>query len=107
MRVEKDRVGSYPFLEHEKICLPTRTKKLVKIKVTTPARTEGYIRRVAAGPVIYLIEAIASNQDGYASLFVINSNDKNVKLIVPPVELENYESITRSFLKGEREIDKR
>ena len=65
----------FPFVHHGTICLPARTKKLVKIQLLNRKLKEGYIRRIQCGPGIFAGESLVFNDEGSATIFFINSNN--------------------------------
>ena len=81
-----------PFLNHDTIYLPSRTKTLVQITVQNPTRQAGYVPRIQTGPGIFIGECLVTNRDGKASLFAINSTAEDVQVIMPPIILEPYDS---------------
>ena len=84
-----------PFVSHDVLYLPARTKTLVKITINKPNRFSGYLPKINAGPGIFIGECLVTSNNGRASLFAINSTSENVSLILPPVELESYDSTIR------------
>ena len=84
-----------PFITHDLLYLPARTKTLVKITVNKPNCFPGYLPKINAGPGIFIGECLVTSNNGKASLFAINSTSENISLILPPVELESYDSTIR------------
>lgn len=72
--------------------LPPRTKVLISVP-TNSTRDSGYVRRINTGPDIFLGEVLASQQNGYVKLYTINTSFDHVKLTIPPVDLEEFESV--------------
>ena len=81
-----------PFLNHDTLYLPGRTKTLVQITVQNLTRQAGYVPRIQTGPGIFIRECLVTNRDGKASLFAINSMAGDVQVIMPPIILEPYDS---------------
>ena len=58
--------GQYvPLSGHYTIHLPARTKKLINIPVIDPLIKNGYLRRIEAGPGVFLGESLLSQHDGF------------------------------------------
>ena len=74
------------------IHLPDRTKKLINIPVIDPLIKNGYIRRIEAGPGVFLGESLVSH-DGFVKTYAINSNAHDIDLTLGPVELEPFHTI--------------
>ena len=81
---------SIPFINHDKVLAPARTKKLIAVKVSNPTISSGYVARIQAEPGIYLGECLVKNREGLAWMFVINTGYQDVNLIIPPIELEEF-----------------
>ena len=84
-----------PFVSHDVFYLPARTKMLVKITVNKANHFSGYLPKINAGPGIFIGECLVTSDNGKASLFAINSTSENISLILPPVELESYDSTVK------------
>ena len=82
--------GTIPFLKHDTVYLPAKTKTLVQVTVQNPARRTGYVSRINAGPVVFIGECLVTNNNKKANLFVINSTTEDLRVIIPPVILECY-----------------
>lgn len=67
MTLGEEPVTTYHFNQLEVICLPARTKILVKLKIESRTKAEGYIRHINAGLLIYFGETIVSNENGCPS----------------------------------------
>ena len=70
--------------------LPPRTRTLI----TVPAKGDnpsGYVRRLDAGPGVFIGECLASQQNGSVKLYAINTTCDHIMLTVPPIELEEFE----------------
>lgn len=61
---------------------PARSKTCVRIALKPTKQKYGYIRRVDIGPGVYLGEALVQNINGFAKLYVINSNPENLEVSV-------------------------
>ena len=88
----------FPFIYHGTICLPARTKKLVKIHLINTKLKEAYIRRIQCGPGIFAGESLVYNVEGTAKILFINSNNQQINLTLPPVELEEYSNVFPEYL---------
>lgn len=77
-----------PEISYTTICLPARTKKLVEIPLKENNLSEGYIRKLDAGPGVFLGETIVARSGGTARCFAINCTTSDVQLTLPPVDLE-------------------
>lgn len=96
------------FCNHPSFDLPPRSKKLVSIPVNNINQREGYVRRINAGPGIYLGEVLATQRDGVVQIFAINSTTEHVNITVPPVQLEDFEArppLARSARLGSPGVD--
>ena len=81
-----------PFAPHT-IRLPGRQKTLVSLPIKKTNLKTGYIRRIQAGPGIYIGESLVTPKNELVQLFVVNSNSENIELTLPPVELEDYDLV--------------
>ena len=71
--------------------LPPRTKTLIAV----PAKGDnpsGYVRRLDAGPGVFIGECLASQRNGSVKLYAINTTCDHIVLTVPPIELEEFDS---------------
>lgn len=81
--------NKFSFKENYTIDLPPRQVKRVQLCVLNSKMKEGYIRRIPAGPGILIGGCVASNSNGIAEVFAVNSTTERIKLIMPPVFLEH------------------
>ena len=86
---------SVPFVSHDLLYLPARTKILVKITFNKPNHFSAYLPKINAGPGICIGECLVTSDNGKASLFAINSTSENVSLILLLVKLESYDCTIR------------
>ena len=70
--------------------LPPRTKVLITIP-TNSTNASGYVRRIDAGPGIFVGEALVSQKNGLAKLYAINTTADHVVLTIPSIELEEFD----------------
>ena len=82
-----------PFVEHATFELQPRSRHLVKIPIKNTKLKTGYLKRVSLGEDVYLGEALVSNDNGYAQAFCINTTTKTIKVSIPAVEIEPYETL--------------
>ena len=81
---------SIPFETHTTIRLSARQKVLVTLPVKNNNLETGYIRKIQAGPGIFLGEVLVNSQNGFVKVFAINSTSEDTELTLPPVELEDF-----------------
>lgn len=77
----------YYFHNDETVTIPARTRKQIFVRVANPEIRCGYIPKLNAGSQVYLGNAVVSNRDGVAHLYVINSSDEDVELAIPTVKI--------------------
>ena len=85
------RSKKYPFEDNYSIELPPRSGTRVKLHVLNSKIKEGYIRRIPAGPGVFLGQCLASNNNGIAEVIAYNCTSVKIKLIMPPVFMEHVE----------------
>lgn len=83
----------FSFDTHISLELPPRTKKLIDLPIKNSDKQSGYIRRINAGPGVYLGEVLAKQKGGVAKVFAINSTTNHVTLTLSPVELEDFSTV--------------
>ena len=84
-----------PFVMHEPITVPPRTRAAFYVKVANKNIKDGYIPRIPVADGVYLGDAIVRNRNGRAYLHVINTTEKEQHLVVPLIELQEIEKISR------------
>ena len=84
------------FCEHTTFNLPPRTKIKIKIPVSKTEVKEGYISRINTGPGVFIGEALARQEDGFAEIFAINTTNKIISFTTPPVELLPFYALNPS-----------
>ena len=67
------------------------------VRIANPALSHGYEARVQTEPGIYIRKCLVKNKEGLAWMFVINTGYKDVNLIIPPVELEEFTGVPASI----------
>lgn len=82
------RGKKYSFEDNYSIELPPRSGKRVKLHVLNSKIKEGYIRRIPAGPGVFIGECLATNNNGIAEVIAYNCTSAKIKLIMPPVFME-------------------
>ena len=85
-----------PFVMHEPITIPPRTRAPFYVKVANKNIKEGFFPRIPVADGVYLGNAVVRNHNGRAYLYAINTSEKEQHLLVPLVELEEIETISRS-----------
>ena len=83
---------SIHFETNTTIRLSARQKVLVTFPVKNNNLETGYIRKIHAGPGIFL-EVLVNSQNGFFNVFAINSTSEDTELTLPPVELEYFNFI--------------
>lgn len=73
--------------------IPARTKLKVNIALQETDRKYGYIRKLNVGPGVHVGEALVCNKEGFAQIYVTNSNAENLEISLPKVELEGFSEI--------------
>ena len=86
------QIKSANLVPTEVIELPARTRKLITLHVNNYSPKEGYLRKIDAGTGIFLGENLVKSEKGIVKIFAINSNLHDIKLTIPPVELEEFET---------------
>ncbi|KAJ8684713.1 hypothetical protein QAD02_020506 [Eretmocerus hayati] len=79
-----------PTFNHVSVHLPPRTKKLCYLRVNDSNQQSGYVVRLETGPGIFAGECLVTNKNGMASLFIINTTEKEISLTIPPVMLQEF-----------------
>lgn len=51
---------------------------------------EGYILEIPYGPGIYAGKTLVKNNHGKAQMLVLNATNKDIDILIPPVELEEF-----------------
>ena len=46
--------GTTPFVSHDTVSLPARTKSLTRVTIQNSTRSNGYLPKINAGPGIYM-----------------------------------------------------
>ena len=93
------------FMINKKITLPARSKTLLEIEVANKDIKEGYIRKINAGPDIFIGECLVTNIAGKAKLFAYNCSFKDINLRLPPIELEEFET-DKKYIKIIKALNK-
>lgn len=87
--------------------LPPRTKVLITVP-TNSTNASGYVRKIDTGPGIFVGEALVSQENGLAKLYVINTTADHVILTIPSIELEEFHVVPpapRSCRTGNPDVD--
>lgn len=78
----------FPETSFSTIHIPARTKALIEIPLKENNLSDGYIRKINAGPNVFLGETMVTRNGSTAMCFAINSTASDVQLTLAPVELE-------------------
>ena len=87
--------------------LVPRTKTLISIPVKN-SNTSGYMRKIDVGPGIYVGEVLASQENGFARIYAINTTTEKITLTIPSVELEEFDikpPAPRSYRPGDSNLN--
>ena len=79
-----------PFETHTTIRLPARQKVLVTLPIKNNDFKTGFIRKIKAGPGIFLGEALVNPENGFVRVFAINLTSEDTELTLLPIELEDF-----------------
>ncbi|KYN50265.1 hypothetical protein ALC62_07830, partial [Cyphomyrmex costatus] len=66
---------AYYFQNDETVQVPARTRKQMYVHVADPEIQYGYILSLDAGPQVYLGNAVVSNRQGKAHLYIVNTDE--------------------------------
>ena len=75
---------------------------------TNSTNTSDYVRRIDAGPGIFVGEALVTQEKGLAKLYAINTTADHVVLTIPSVEVEKFDvgpPASRSCRTGNPDVD--
>lgn len=93
----KHKLGEFSFSIPPKkgkiLFLKARTKQIISLPVLNDDLSEGYLSLVSAGPNVFLDNSLVAIKDGNILIHCINSGTRDVELSIPPVNLEEVESI--------------
>lgn len=67
-------------------------RDIVKIKVSNDKVKSGYILSLNLDDAIYAGETIVSNMNGQANIKILTTNEKEVRITIPAVRLEEFET---------------
>ena len=84
--------NSIPFVNRTQIVLPARSKTVSFINILNSNIKEGYLPRLDLGTGIHAGNALV-RQDGKAYLQIINSNETDITITRPTVELDEFEIV--------------
>lgn len=87
-------INSIPFMKLETIIVPARTKGHFYVRVANPEVKVGYVPRQFISEGVFLGEALVTNSDGKAHLYLINTTDEEIEVAVPVLNIEPYEEYT-------------
>lgn len=81
--------------EHRKttdpVTIPARTKVVIGIQIQNSELKVGYLPRIPTPKGIFLGNAVVSVKNGVACAVAINTTGQNVKLEIPPQQLEPFQ----------------
>lgn len=86
--LEKFDFSNFP--RGKKVMLAARTKQRVDLEVLNREKKDGYLEQIDMGPGVYGGKCLTRVIDGKCAIFVINTNNHDVELSIPPVELDEY-----------------
>ena len=95
-KVIKHGLGGFPFSHNVKnniLNLKARTRQLVSLKVANPEMKEGYLPLIQTGPGVFLGESLVSVKNDQVRAFCINSTTRDVEIVIPPVQIEEFQII--------------
>ena len=84
-----------PLESHTTIYLPPRTKQLITLPIRKTDLKTGYIKLIQAGPGVYLGNALVTPKNNTVKIFAINATPEQINLTLPPIELEDFEIISK------------
>ena len=82
-----------PFWEVETVKIPARTKGSFFVRVQNFEATEGYVPRQQVAEGIFLGDALVTNNNGKAYLYLTNTTEKDIEVAVPVITIEPYEEL--------------
>ena len=78
------------------ITLPARTRKLTTLPIVSTNLQEGYLNKISVGPGVFIGESLVRPENGMVKLYAINKTLRDIELTIPPVELQEIESLQAS-----------
>ena len=85
--------NSIPFVNRNQVVPSTRSKTTFFVHVSNPDVEEGYLPLLDLGTGIHAGNALVRNRDGKAYLQIINSNEIDITITVPTVELKEFDRV--------------
>ncbi|CAK9812938.1 Retrovirus-related Pol polyprotein from transposon 17.6 [Anthophora plagiata] len=91
----KSNGRSIPFQSNERIIIPARSRARAYVIATNPEIGEGYVPRLKFRGIngLYLGDALVKVINGKAHLDVINTNDRDVELVIPKIKIQEFSSV--------------
>lgn len=89
--ITTDNCKPLKILDENIVSIPSRTGKVISLKVANPTLKTGFIDNIDLGPSIFLGKALVTNRNGLAYAYVINSSETAVKIRGPVVTLEEVD----------------
>lgn len=83
-----------PLVPRETVTIPARSRTTLPLRVKDNGLTEGYVPRLKIAEDIFTGEAIVSSHDGRGYIGITNTSEKECKLAIPTVELQEIELIS-------------
>jgi len=83
-----------PFALRETIVVPGRSSTTLCLRVTNSEISEGYIPRLSVGQGIYFGDAVVTNRNGKVYTRITNTNNSDIRLEIPSIELQEIEKIS-------------
>ncbi|XP_046612225.1 uncharacterized protein LOC124301349 [Neodiprion virginianus] len=106
IRIEKiiPNNTSKPFklLNEDYILIPPRTAQVIALKISNPSVKTGFIEQLEVGANIFLGQALVTNQQGFAYVYAINSNESAVEIRRPVVTLEEVDELASTATLSEK-----
>ena len=89
---------SFPFETREHIVIPARSRTQSYVIAANPEIRQGYVPRlrVQGTDGVYLGDALVTVTNGKAYLDVINTNDRDIEIIVPKVKIQEVSYISET-----------
>jgi len=84
-------------LNQKRTFIPARTRTVLPLRVSNPNVETGFVPRIHVNEDVYLGDAVVTSRDGKAYVGIINTSEKNLKMTIPTVELQEIEAYSTSY----------
>lgn len=84
--------------------IPPRSRMPTQLYVKNKDIINGYLPRVDLPDGVYAGESIVNNMNGICHTLMINTNSEEVRMMIPPREILEYERLTLSETESEKEL---